>query len=126
GAFEVSPESGELRKNGTLLKLSGQAIQVLMTLLARPGQIVSREELQQTLWPGASFGDFEHGLNAAVNRLREVLGDSATTPGLIETVPRRGYRFIGRIEPESVPRESSTPVSLNGKRLSARDWQRRL
>lgn len=113
GPFEFSPESGELRKNGTLLKLSGQAIQVLMTLLARPGQIVTREELQQTLWPGASFGDFEHGLNAAVNRLREVLGDSATAPRLIETVPRRGYRFIGTleardeaaltVEPEKIP-----------------------
>jgi Tol biopolymer transport system component/DNA-binding winged helix-turn-helix (wHTH) protein len=103
GLFEVSPDSGELRKNGALLKLSGQAIQVLRTLLERPGQIVTREELQQRLWPGASFGDFEHGLNAAVNRLREVLGDSATEPRLIETVPRRGYRFIGTLDSHEVP-----------------------
>jgi Tol biopolymer transport system component/DNA-binding winged helix-turn-helix (wHTH) protein len=122
GNFEVSPDSGELRKNGARLKLSGQAIQVLMTLLERPGQIVTREELQQTLWPGVSFGDFEHGLNAAVNRLREVLGDSATTPRLIETVPRRGYRFIGQIEPESVQREASTPVAVEKERSSAREW----
>jgi len=113
GPFEVTPDSGELRKNGALLKLSGQAIQVLRTLLERPGQIVTREELQQRLWPGASFGDFEHGLNAAVKRLREVLGDSAIEPRLIETVPRRGYRFIGTleardggsriVEPEKIP-----------------------
>jgi TolB-like protein/DNA-binding winged helix-turn-helix (wHTH) protein/Tfp pilus assembly protein PilF len=94
GPFEVSPDSGELRKNGVRLKLSGQAIQVLLILLGNPGQLVTREELQQKLWPGASFGDFEHGLNAAVNRLREVLSDSATQPKFIETVPRRGYRFI--------------------------------
>src|SRR5215813_8805260 len=97
GPFEVSPDSGELRKNGTRLKLTGQAIQVLITLLEKPGQIVTREELQQKLWPGASFGDFEHGLNAAVNRLRDVLGDSATQPKFIETIPRQGYRFVGPV-----------------------------
>jgi DNA-binding winged helix-turn-helix (wHTH) protein len=94
GPFEVSPDSGELRKNGTLLKLSGQAIQVLVTLLERPGQLVTREELRQKLWPGASFGDFEHGINAVIKRLRDVLGDSATEPKFIETIPRHGYRFI--------------------------------
>jgi DNA-binding winged helix-turn-helix (wHTH) protein len=72
-------------KNSTRLKLSGQAIQVLITLLERPGQLVTREELQEKLWPGASFGDFEHGLNAAVKRLRETLGDSAN------------YRFTSRL-----------------------------
>jgi len=91
GPFEVSPDSGELRRNGVRLKLSGQAIQVLLILLEVPGQLVTREELQNKLWPGASFGDFDHGLNAAVNRLREVLGDSATQPKFIDTVPRRGY-----------------------------------
>src|SRR5215472_6131028 len=94
GPFEVSPDSGELRKNGRRLKLSGQAVQVLVILIENPGQVVAREELQKKLWPGASFGDFDHGLNAAVNRLREVLGDSATEPTYIETLPRRGYRFI--------------------------------
>src|SRR6202011_2115285 len=91
--FEISADSGELRKNGARIKISGQAIQVLLILLENPGRVVSREELQQRLWPGASFGDFDHGLNAAVNRLREVLGDSSTEPKFIETVPRRGYRF---------------------------------
>src|SRR5262245_62758011 len=96
GAFDVSLDTQELRKHGVRLKLSGQAIQVLLILLEIPGQLVTREELQQQLWPGASFGDFEHGLNAAVNRLREVLGDSATEPTYIETIPRRGYRFIAQ------------------------------
>lgn len=98
GPFEVSPDSGELRKNGTRLKLTGQAIQVLITLLERPGQLVTREELQQKLWPGAGFGDFEHGLNAAVKRLRDTLGDSAENPAFIETVPRKGYKFIAPVE----------------------------
>src|SRR5215831_20635205 len=98
GPFDVSSDSGEIRKNGIRLKLSGQAIQVLLLLLEVPGKLVTREDLQQKLWPGASFGDFDHGLNAAVNRLREVLGDSATEPKFIETIPRRGYRFIGTVE----------------------------
>jgi len=110
GAFDVSLDTQELRKHGIRLKLSGQAIQVLLILLEIPGQLVTREELQQQLWPGASFGDFEHGLNAAVNRLREVLGDSATDPKFIETIPRRGYRFIGQIEKELLLKESVITV----------------
>ena len=100
GPFELFLDTQELRKHGVPVKLSGQAIQVLIVLIARPGQLVTREELQQKLWPGDSFGDFEHGLNAAVNKLREKLGDSATTPKYIETLPGRGYRFIGKIESE--------------------------
>jgi TolB-like protein/DNA-binding winged helix-turn-helix (wHTH) protein/Flp pilus assembly protein TadD len=98
GSFEISTDSGVLRKNGARITISGQAIQVLLILLENRERVVTREELQKRLWPGASFGDFEHGLNAAVNRLREVLGDSATEPKYIETVPRRGYRFIGSVE----------------------------
>ena len=98
GPFELSTESNELRKHGQRLKLSGQAIDVLLMLASNAGRLVTREELQKKLWPGDSFGDFEHGLNAAVNRLRETLGDSATDPTYIETVPRRGYRFIARVD----------------------------
>src|SRR5215472_2169969 len=98
GCFELSIETEELRKDGVRLRLSGQAIQVLTMLVASPGKLVTREELQQKLWPGASYGDPEHGLNAAVNRLRETLGDSATEPRYIETVPGRGYRFIATVE----------------------------
>ena len=104
GPFELSLETHELSKNNYRLKLGGQAIQVLELLTARPGRLVTREELQQKLWPDTSFGDPEHGLNAAVNRLREALGDSAIEPIYIETVPGRGYRFIGKVEsPTPVP-----------------------
>jgi len=94
GPFELNPETQELRKHGLPVKLSGQAIQVLLVLTACPGKLVTREELQQKLWRGDSFGDFEHGLNAAVNKLREKLGDSAITPTYVETLPGRGYRFV--------------------------------
>ena len=98
GRFDLLVETGELRKDGLKLKLSGQAIEVLLLLAANPGKLVTREELQQKLWPGASFGDPEHGLNAAVNRLREMLGDSAAEPKYIERVPGRGYRFIATLD----------------------------
>jgi Tol biopolymer transport system component/DNA-binding winged helix-turn-helix (wHTH) protein len=98
GPFELSTESGELRKHGQRLRLSGQAIDVLLMLASNRGRLVTREELQRKLWPADSFGDFEHGLNSAVNRLRETLGDSATEPTYIETVPRRGYRFIAQVD----------------------------
>jgi TolB-like protein/DNA-binding winged helix-turn-helix (wHTH) protein/Tfp pilus assembly protein PilF len=98
GVFEVDLRSGELRKDGAKVKLEGQPFQVLATLLERPGQLVTREELQKQLWPDETFVDFEQGINAAVKRLRFALEDSADKPHLIETLPRRGYRFIGRIE----------------------------
>lgn len=97
GEFELSAD-GELFKSGQRVKLSGQPVTVLQILLEVPGRIVSREELQKRIWPSESFGDFDHGLNAAVQRLRDVLGDSAAVPKFIETVPRRGYRFIGQLE----------------------------
>ena len=109
GRFELSADTGELRKDGVRLKLSGQAIQVLVMLAASPGKLVTREELQQKLWPGASFGDPEHGLNAAVNKLRETLGDSATEPKYIETVPGRGYRFIAALESQGGTPEPRAP-----------------
>ena len=97
GPFELLLDTQELRKYGLPVKLSGQAIQVLIVLATRPGQLVTREELQRKLWPTDSYGDFEHGLNAAVNKLREKLGDSATTPTYVETLPGRGYRFIDTV-----------------------------
>src|SRR5215472_14403592 len=106
GPFELSLETQELRKLGRPLKLSGQAIQVLTMLTANPGKLVTREELQQKLWPAAGYGDQEHGLNAAVNKLRETLGDSATTPTYVETLQGRGNRFIGPIvQPDTVTEE---------------------
>src|SRR5215831_2190119 len=103
GPFWLSPDTGELRKNGIRVRLFGQPIKVLTLLVATPGQVVTREQLQKSLWPGDTFGDFERGLNAAVNRLRENLGDSAIEPKYIETVPGRGYRFIGELEPGATP-----------------------
>jgi TolB-like protein/DNA-binding winged helix-turn-helix (wHTH) protein len=92
--------SGELSKRGRKVILPGQAFEVLRALLARPGELVSREELRATLWPTDVHVDFERGLNKAVNKVRDVLGDSAEAPKYIETVPRRGYRFIAPIETE--------------------------
>lgn len=97
GVFELDVHSGELRKAGARLKLSEQPLQILTALLQRPDQLVTREELRQRLWPSDTFVDFEHGLNAAVRRLRDVLGDSADRPRFIETVPRRGYRFVAPV-----------------------------
>jgi Tol biopolymer transport system component/DNA-binding winged helix-turn-helix (wHTH) protein len=126
-SFDLSIETGELRKNGVRLKLSGQPIQVLLLLAACPGELITREELQKKLWPGASFGDFEHGLNAAVNRLRETLGDSTAEPKYIETVPRRGYRFIAlqsaapsaKVEIEPPKPEPKPPKPRRWKRMAA-------
>ena len=98
GSFEVNLTTGELRKQGIRLKLQDQPFQVLTMLLARPGQLVHREEIRQKLWPSGTFVDFDNGLNAAINRLREALGDSAENPRFIETHPRRGYRFIAPVE----------------------------
>lgn len=100
GAFEVDPRSGELRKSGVKIKLHRQPFELLTMLLERPGEVVTREELQQKLWPSETFVDFEHGLNKAINKLREALGDDANNPRYIETLPRRGYRFVGPVESE--------------------------
>lgn len=97
GPFEADLQTQELRKQGVRVRLPGQSFQILKLLLERPGLLVSREELHTALWPSETFVDFGHGVNAAVNRLREALGDSADCPSIIETLPRRGYRFIGTV-----------------------------
>ena len=99
GPFEVDLRTEELRKHGRKLPLPHQSIQVLTLLLEHPGELVSREELRERLWPPEVIVDFDHGLNAAVNRLREALGDAAEEPRFIETLPRRGYRFIAPLAP---------------------------
>ncbi len=96
--FELDVRAAELRKAGVKLRLQGQPIQVLATLLNRAGELVTREELRAQVWPAETFVDFDHGLHNAIARLREALGDSAGTPRYIETLPRRGYRFIGTVE----------------------------
>ncbi len=109
GVFEVDLTTGEVRKAGMRQKLTGQPFQVLQALLERPQEIVTREELRERLWPGNTFVDYELALKKAVNRLREVLGDSAESPRFIETVPRRGYRFIGTVE-SMEERPDTTPA----------------
>src|SRR6202162_2890680 len=94
GAFEVDLRTGELRKQGDRIRLQEQPFQILTMLLANLGQVVTREELRSKLWPADTFVDFDHSLNKAINKLREALGDSAESPRFIETLAKRGYRFI--------------------------------
>jgi DNA-binding winged helix-turn-helix (wHTH) protein len=97
GLFELDGATRELRRNGTKLKLQDQPMQVLLTLVERPQEIISREELRQKLWPSDTFVDFDHSLNTAINKLRETLGDTAANPRFVETLPRRGYRFVAPV-----------------------------
>src|SRR5580658_6603882 len=96
--FELDIRAGELRKAGVKLRLQGQPIQVLAALLNSPGELVTREQLRAQVWPADTFVDFDHSLHNAIARIREVLGDSAETPRYIETLPRRGYRYIGPVQ----------------------------
>lgn len=98
GIFEVDAATGELRRQGMRVKLNAQPFQVLLMLLERPGQLITREEISQLLWPDGTFVDYDHGLNSAVNRIREALGDTAGSPRFVETLARRGYRFLAPVE----------------------------
>jgi DNA-binding winged helix-turn-helix (wHTH) protein len=113
GPFTAKLDSQELLRDGVRLRIPGQSFRILVLLLARPGALVTREDMREELWPSDTFVDFDHGLNAAVKRLRETLGDSADSPRYVETLPKRGYRFIGRIEAENsgvaTAEESATP-----------------
>ena len=97
GVFELDPQAGELRKKGMKIRLQGQPVEILAMLLHRPGETITREELQKKLWPADTFVDFEQGLNNAMKRLRAALDDSAESPRFVETLPRHGYRFIGSL-----------------------------
>src|SRR5215469_5074106 len=110
GTYELDLRLGELRKSGIRVKLSGQPFQILVILLERPGDLVTREQLQQRLWPSDTFVDFDRGLNAAINRVREALGDSAENPRFVETLPRRGYRFIAPLV-DSRPARAMLPAA---------------
>jgi TolB-like protein/DNA-binding winged helix-turn-helix (wHTH) protein/Flp pilus assembly protein TadD len=113
GVFEINFQSGELRKNGIRLRLSGQPFQVLEILIERAGEVVTREELHSRLWPADTFVDFDHGLNNAVAKIREVLDDSSGTPRYVETIPRRGYRFIAPLTdapPATVSPQPADPI----------------
>jgi DNA-binding winged helix-turn-helix (wHTH) protein len=108
GVFEADWATGELRRKGVRVKLHAQPFQLLFLLLERPGEVLTREEICAQLWPDGTFVDYEHGVNSAVNRLREALGDQAANPRFVETLPRRGYRFVAPVEPFGMEAEAST------------------
>src|ERR1700679_3481445 len=110
GVFEADSATGELRRKGVRVKLHSQPFQVLSMLLERPGEMVTREEINRELWPDGTFVDYEHGVNSAVNRLREALGDKASNPKFVETLARRGYRFLAPVERVVLGEDASTAV----------------
>jgi DNA-binding winged helix-turn-helix (wHTH) protein len=110
GRFELNVATGELRRQGIRVRLNAQSFQVLKLLVEQPGELVTREQLQRDLWPEGTFVDFEHGLNSAVNRIREALGDSAANPRFVETLARRGYRFLAPVTRDGAASEANSPA----------------
>ena len=98
GVFEADLQTGELRKNGSKVSLQGQPFQVCAILLEHSGELVTREELRRKVWPEDTFVDFDHALNTAITKIRAALGDEADNPRFVETLPRRGYRFIAPVQ----------------------------
>src|SRR5690349_14851305 len=109
GLYEADPRSGELRKNGVKQKIQGQPFEVLIALLERPNEIVTRDDLRARLWPEDTFVDFDHSLNTAINKVRDVLGDTASNPRFLETLPKRGYRFIAPVQPQDFSDRHASP-----------------
>jgi TolB-like protein/DNA-binding winged helix-turn-helix (wHTH) protein len=120
GEFQVNLRAGEIRRRGIKLKMAEQPFQVLAALLEKPGEVVTREELRQKLWPNGTFVDFDHGLTKAVNRIRDVLGDSAESPCYVETLPRRGYRFVGVAEMVNGSEPASATAGTTQPSLAAK------
>ena len=115
GPFELSEQEGELRKNGVRVKLQEQPFRVLLELVANPGKVVSREELQQKLWPADTFVDFDTGVNTAIRKLRQALNDDADNPHYIETLARRGYRFIAQVADGGPAQPGAEPAPLSAQ-----------
>jgi Tol biopolymer transport system component/DNA-binding winged helix-turn-helix (wHTH) protein len=122
GIFEVDLRAGELRRNGAKVRLQEQPLQIVTLLLERPGEVVTREELRTRLWPADTFVDFDHSLNAAVRRLRDALGDDADNPRFVETLPRRGYRFIGPVDKPSSQTPSPRTPKGRLEKPTAKIW----
>ncbi|MCI0349475.1 MAG: winged helix-turn-helix domain-containing protein, partial [Acidobacteriales bacterium] len=122
GVFELDTQQGELRKHGLKIKLHDQSFHVLLVLLENSGKAVDRKELQQRLWPDNTFVEFENGLNNVVSRLREALGDPADNPRFIETLPRRGYRFVAPVEKVGATDDAVAPQ--RGTAAGATSWRR--
>src|SRR5262245_3806094 len=123
GVFELDLEGGELRKSGLKVSIQDQPFQVLTLLLARPGKVVTREEIREELWPGDTFVEFDRSLNTAVAKLRDALGDSADNPRFVETVPRRGYRFLPPVECLSERLQPEVPPDVGA--FTGASWHRR-
>jgi DNA-binding winged helix-turn-helix (wHTH) protein len=122
GVFELDLRAGELRKHGLRIRLQEQPFQVLVMLLEHQGAVVTREELQNRLWPADTFVDFDHGLNKAISKIREALGDSAESPRFVETVARRGYRFLAEVRAaDTAPGTSPEPATQLPASSEARD-----
>jgi DNA-binding winged helix-turn-helix (wHTH) protein len=123
GVFELDAQSGELRRHGLKVRLPDQSFQILRLLLDRPGEVVTREELRQRLWSSDTSVDFDAGLNSAMRKLREALDDSAENPRFVETLPRRGYRFIGspkQVAVDQPPDPVSDSPAESGARIGRR------
>jgi DNA-binding winged helix-turn-helix (wHTH) protein len=118
GQYMADLTTHELWRNGIKVKLAGQPFIILEALLRHPGKLITREELRSRIWPGDTFVDFDHGLNAAVNKLREALGDSVSNPQYIETLPRRGYRFLAKVEALPIASEASLPTQRSQSNLA--------
>ena len=112
GTFEADAVTGELRRQGIRIKLNAQPFQVLLMLLERPGEVLSREEIARALWSDGTFVDYDHGVNSAVNRIRDALGDTAGNPRYVETLARRGYRFIAPVESLGNPSQPPLPPTF--------------
>src|SRR5947209_16077204 len=119
GVFELDLLAGELRKGGARIRLQEQPFQVLAMLLERPGDVVTRDDLRQKLWPADTFVDFDHSLNTAVNKIREALGDSASSPRFVETLARRGYRFVAPVDGVAAATTASASAQEEGTRAGA-------
>ena len=123
GAFEASADTGELRRGGARIRIQPQPFAVLLMLLERAGEVVTREELRQGLWPDTAHGDFDQGLNIAVKKLREILLDSAEAPRFIETLPRKGYRFLAAVTDHTSVEEGGNPAAGIARRMLTSRWQ---
>jgi DNA-binding winged helix-turn-helix (wHTH) protein len=113
GLFEVDTRSGELRKNGVKVNLQEQPFQILQALLEHPGELVTRDELRRRIWPQDTFVAFDHGLYSAMTKLREALGDTAENPRFVQTLPRRGYRFIAPVDGNGTSSKPQEPLTVS-------------
>src|ERR1700729_3172020 len=122
GTYEVSLQSGEVRKSGLRIRVQQQPMKLLEVLLEHPGEVITREELRSRVWPNESFGDFDQAVNIAIAKLRSALGDSAENPRYIETLPKRGYRFIADVSFVDADGRMRRPDSVSADSTGTEPW----